>query len=123
MRKFIVTCSLLCALLVSVLVEYFCSTWDKNYFTMALTAAFFLYWGVEFVIDYIESKKEYAGRFSYFSAEYVNKYDISIEEIEKNHKLYFKKFKRSIAKEIIIHYGKFLVCFSIAVAIVVAMWL
>lgn len=123
MRKFIVTCSLLCALVVSVLVEYFCSTWPKNYFTMALVAVFFLYWGVEFVLDYVESKKKYADRFSYFSAEYVNKHDIPLEEIEKNHKLYFKKFKRSIAKEIIVHYAKFLVSFSLAIAIIVAMCL
>lgn len=123
MRKFIVTCSLLGALLVALLVEYFCSTWLKNYFTMAFTAIFFLYWGVEFVLDYIESKKGYPARFEYFSAEYVNKHDISLEEIEKNHKYYFKKFKRSIAKEIIIDYAKFLVSFSLAIAIVVAMCL
>lgn len=123
MRKFIVTSSLLGALLVSVLVEYFCSTWPKNYFTMALTAIFFLYWGVEFVLDYVESKKDYPDRFAYFSAEYVNKHDISLEEIEKSHKRYFKKFKRSISKEILIHYGKFLVCFSLTIAIIVAMCL
>lgn len=123
MRKFIVTSSLLGALLVSVLVEYFCSTWPKNYFTMALTAIFFLYWGVEFVLDYVESKKDYPNRFAYFSAEYVNKHDIPLEEIEKDHKHYFKKFKHSISKEILIHYGKFLVCFSLTIAIIVAMCL
>lgn len=123
MRKFIVTCSLLGALLVSVLVEYFCSTWPKNYFTMAFVAVFFLYWGVEFVLDYVESKKDYPSRFEYYSAEYVNKHDIELAEIEKNHKFYFKKFKKSIWKEIAISYAKFLTSFSLAIAIIVAMCL
>lgn len=123
MRKFIVTCSLLGALLVSVLVEFFCSAWQKNYFTMAITAVFFLYWGIEFVLDYIESKKDYPAKFEYFSAEYVNKHNIPLEEIEKNRKYYYKKFKKSITKDILIHYTKFLVCFSLTVAIVIAMCL
>lgn len=90
---------------------------------MALTAVFFLYWGVEFILDYVESKKDYPDRFAFFSAEYVNKYDISLEEIEKKKKIYFKKFKRSIFKEVALHYGKFLTCFSIVIAIIVAMCL
>ena len=76
MRKFIVTCSLLVALTIAILVEYFCSTWPKSYFTMALTAIFFIYWGVEFVLDYVESKKSYPDRFTYYSAELVNKKDM-----------------------------------------------
>ncbi len=121
MRKFIVTCSLLVALTIAVLVEYFCSTWPKSYFTMALTAIFFIYWGVEFVLDYVESKKSYPDRFTYYSAELVNKKDMPLSEIEANHKMYYKKFKRSIAQEILFHYFKFVTSFAIAIAIVIAM--
>lgn len=121
MRKFIVTCSLLVAIIVAMLVEYYCSPW-KSYFTMAFTAVFFIYWGVEFVLDFVASKKEYPKRFEYFAAELVNKKDISLELIEQNRKKYFAQFKRSIFKERIVYILKFLISFAAALALIIGMF-
>lgn len=120
MRKFIVTCSFLALILTAVLVEYYCSPW-KSYFTMALTAAFFIYWGVEFVLDYVASKKGYEARFQYFAAEKVNKLNIPLEIIENNRKKYFKQFKRSIIAERFTYFMKIFLAFGAAVALIVAM--
>lgn len=120
MRKFIVTCSLILAIVIAVLVEYYCSPW-KSYFTMSLTAVFFIYWGVEFVLDYVAYKKEWPAKFEYFAAEKVNKYDIPLEQIEQNRKKYFAQFKRSILGERLGYIAKFLVSFGAALALIIGM--
>ncbi len=121
MRKFIITCCLLAAILVGALVEYYCFDWPKSYLLMAFTAAFFLYWGIEFVLDYVDSKKDYEERFKYFCAELVNKNNITMQDIENNRKKYFAKFKRSIIRERWWHYGKICLCLGVTIALVVAM--
>lgn len=121
MRKFIVTCSLLAIILTVGLVEYYCISWEKSYLLISFVAVFFAYWGVEFVLDYVQSKADYEDRFQYFAAEQVNKYNISMEEIQKNKKKYFSKFKRSIMRERWWQYGKIALCFGIFIALVVAL--
>lgn len=122
MRKFIITCCLLATILVVALVEYYCIDWEKSYLLMAFTALFFLYWAIEFVLDYVASKKDYEERFKYYAAELVNKNNISMEEIEKNKKKYFAKFKRSIMNETWWQIGKICLCFGIFIALIVAMF-
>ncbi len=122
MRKFIITCCLLATILVVALVEYYCIDWEKSYLLMAFTALFFLYWAIEFVLDYVASKKDYEERFKYYAAELVNKNNISMEEIEKNKKKYFAKFKRSIMNERWWQIGKICLCFGIFIALIVAMF-
>ncbi len=122
MRKFIITCCLLAAILVVALVEYYCIDWQKSYLLMSFTAVFFLYWAIEFVLDYVAAKKDYEERFKYYAAELVNKNNLTMEDIEKNRKKYFAKFKRSIANERWWQIGKICLCFGIAIAIIVAIF-
>ncbi len=121
MRKFYVTCGFLIAILVAALIEYYCSSWPKIYFTMAFVSLFFLYWGIEFVLDYVQATKEYEERYQLYVAEKINKSGIDAEQIRKNRKKYYAAFKRSIFAERFWQVAKFLLCFGATIAIIVAM--
>lgn len=121
MRKFIITCCLLVAILIAVFLEYYLSPW-KNYFTISLTAVFFIYWAVEFILDFISFKRSYPKMFQYFAVEKVNKLDISLEEIDKNKKKYFAEFKRSIFKERLTFILKILFCIGVALTLIVSLF-
>lgn len=122
MRKFIVTCVAVLAITTAVILEYYLADYRKNYVTMALTAAFFIYWGVEFVLAFVESKKTYPERFKLFAAEIVNKKHISIDVVNTNKKLYMKKFKRSIFQERLTYFLEMFFAFGAGLALIVAMF-
>ncbi len=120
MRKFLVTCSLVVAAMIAAIIEYYCSPW-KSYFTMSIVAIFFLYWGVEFVLDYANAVKGYPERYQVYLAQQVNKLNLPLETFQQNNKKYYAKFKRSIFKERMYQIFKFLFCFGAGIGIVVAM--
>ena len=122
MRKFIVSCAGLLAITTAVILEYYFADYKKNYVTMALTAAFFIYWGIEFVLVFVNSKKTYPERFKLFAAEIVNKNHLSMDIINANKKLYMKKFKRSIFKERLTYFLEIFFSFGAGVALIVAMF-
>lgn len=121
MRKFIVSCSLLLAIGLSMIFEYLYSSWSKSYFTMVFCAIFFLYWAVELTLDFVAAQKEYPQRFALYSAEQVNKLDIPLSQIEAQHKKYYNAFKRSIFKERAWQITKFLLFYGATIAIIIAM--
>lgn len=123
MRKFIVTCAAIVAIVAAAVLEYYFATYEKSYATMALTAAFFIYWGVEFVLSYLQSKKTYPERFKLFAAEIINKNHLSMEIIEVNKKQYMKKFKRSIFKERVTFFLEMIFAFSAGAGLFVALFI
>lgn len=96
-RKLVISLSLILGMIISAVIER--GVVSKHYATLAFALAFSAYWTVEFILDYIEFRKTYNKKYDFYKARLVNSTNLSLEQIEKDHKLYYKKFKRSMLKE------------------------
>ena len=121
MRKFITNVCFIVGIVISAVLENRFAQYDKNYVTLALSAAYFLYWAAEFIYAFVMFRKTYPERYKLFVVETINKKKLSKEIIEAEEKKYKKKFKRSLFKERAIYYLEIALALGGAIALIVAM--
>ena len=120
-RKIGISAVFALAIIISLIVER--SVVTKHYFTMVFASLFFLYWCIEFVLEYVEFRKAYQKKYKYYKAKLINENNLSKELIEKENKKYYKRFKGSMLKESLLKLGVIAGLFGGFLAIFIAIFI
>ncbi len=118
-RKLAISSILVLGFIISAIVETSLNV--KQYFAISFAIVFAFYWTAEFSFEYFQFRKTYESKFKIYKAKIVNEKNISLDIIEKNEKVYYKKFKKSMIKNSFLNFAKPMVAFSLAVCMILGL--
>ena len=93
----------------------------KHIATLIFALLFAIYCLIIFVIQYVKFRKEYPKKYNYYKVKLINSTNITMEQIEANNKLYYKRFKQSLFKESFLKIIEIACAFSFAIAFIIAL--
>jgi len=120
-RRFIVTCSLLFALIIGSIIDNAVG-FEKGYLAISIAALACGYWIVEFLIDLILYYFSYESGFKFYVAEKVNKTNLSHDDIMKRKKHFYKEFKRTMLKGKLYEYLKLFFAMGLFILLIVSLF-
>ena len=96
------------------------SVWGGfSYFALTFGCLLCLMWAIIWIIDYVYTYKRenLEERFRIFCAVLINSSALTLDIIQKNDKIYYKKFKRTLIKEKLICWLKIFFALGIFIAL------
>ncbi len=120
MKNFIVTSSLLIAIILFVSLQ---SYWNGLvYFALSFLIILSIYWIVIFILQYINDYyKSFEEDFKLYCINLINTTNLTTNEVNNNIEEFKKKFKKSLIRDKIIDITKILIAVSVIISCIISM--
>ena len=121
-RKFAVTGSLVVGLIIAMILER--NVAGTHYASLILALLLSGYWTGELIYDYVMFRKSYKEEFEVYKVQVINsQQNLTLEDINKKNKLYYKRFKRTKLKQSAAKILLLCCCLGVFIAIITALFI